>query len=126
MLKAIIKTIAIILFFSCTPDLKDYPGLKIQDLKKGAGDSVGAWSTIKVHYEGRFVSGEVFDKRTKNFSIRSPNLIEGWKVGLIGMKVGGQRRLTIPPEYAFGKKGNLRDIPPNATIIFDIDLLAIE
>ena len=87
---------------------------------------MGAWSTIKVHYEGRFENGEVFDKRTKKFSLRSPSLIDGWKVGLIGMKEGGTRNLVIPPKYAFGEKGNLRDIPPNTTVIFDIDLLKVE
>ena len=117
-------------FMSCTPDPNDFPDLKIKELKIGKGEVVGGWDTIKVHYTGKFTNGRVFDstegKEARSYSMRSKSLIMGWRVGIQGMKVGGKRRLIIPPSLAFGEKGKYGSIPPNATLIFDIDLVGID
>lgn len=113
-------------------DPKNYPQLKMKDLKLGQGDEVvGTGDTVKVHYIGKFTNGKVFDssykrQKPKRFSMRSSTLIKGWKIGVQGMKLGGKRRLTIPPDLAFGEKGKFNSIPPNATLIFDIELVEIE
>ena len=113
-------------------DPKDFPNLKIVNLEEGRGEAkVGSTDTLKVHYVGKFADGRIFDSsytkdQPKRFSMYSTTIIKGWKVGVIGMKVGGKRRLTIPPELAFGEKGKFNTIPPNATLVFDIELLEIE
>ncbi len=119
------------LLLACTRDPKDYPDLIIRDIKRGNGAEVGAWDSITVHYTGRLKGGGVFDSSRKNkkpsrYSMSGKTLIEGWRIGLVGMKVGGKRRLTIPPELAFGKQGKLGRFPPNATLVFDIELFSIE
>ena len=116
---------------ACTKDPKDYPNLKIEDVKKGKGTAVGGFDTIYVYYEGRFEDGKVFDtnrgkKKPTRYSMRAKTLIEGWRIGLVGMKEGGKRRLTIPPELAFGKKGKMGRIPPGATLVFDVELVRVE
>lgn len=116
---------------SCTPDPQDYPNLTIEELKVGAGASVGGWDTVSVHYTGRIQGGKVFDTSRndsvpRSYSMRGKTLIEGWRIGLQGMKVGGRRKLTIPPELAFGTEGKLGRFPPNSTLVFDIELLGIE
>ena len=118
---------------ACTKyDPKDFPNLKIDILDEGKGkEIVGPTDTLKVHYVGKFVDGRVFDSsytksQPKRFSMFSSTIIQGWKVGVTGMRVGGKRRLTIPPELAFGEKGRFNSIPPNTTLIFDIELLEIE
>lgn len=128
-----LKVALFLALIACTDlDPKNYPNLKIEILKEGKGEErVGSRDTLKVHYVGRFTNGRVFDssyKRgiPKRFAMYSSAQIMGWKVGVMGMKVGGKRRVTIPPELAFGKKGKLNIIPPNATLIFDIELLEIE
>ena len=113
-------------------DPKNYPQLKIEDLKAGKGSSaVGTRDTIHVHYRGLFADGTEFDSsykrgKAKRFNMRSSTLIKGWKIGIQGMRVGGKRRLVIPPDLAFGAKGKASRIPPNATLTFDIELLEIE
>lgn len=116
---------------ACTANASDYPNLKIVDVKLGKGQAVGTWDSITVHYVGRLKGGAVFDSSRKRgkpskYSMRGQTLIEGWRIGLLGMKVGGRRKLTIPPELAFGKQGKLGKFPPNATLQFDIELLRIE
>lgn len=121
----------IIALISCTKSATDYPDLKIEDLKLGIGESVGSRDTIYVYFEGRFPNGKVFDKSPRDqpprrYSLMARTLIQGWALGLVGMKPGGKRRLTIPPELAFGEKGKYGSIPPNATLIFDIELIKKE
>lgn len=110
------------------PDPADHPGFKIKDVKKGKGDPVGAMDTVFVKYTGKFRDGTVFEraKNPKEYSMFSRTLIAGFKMGLAGMRRGGKRVVTIPPELAFGEKGKLGKIPPNATLIFEIELLRIE
>ena len=116
---------------TCTKKAADYPNLKIVDLKKGSGNEVGSRDTILVRYEGRFLNGQVFDQSprdgsTRRYSLSARTLIMGWRLGLVGMKEGGKRRLTIPPDLAYGKKGKGSKIPPHTTLIFDVELLKIQ
>ena len=107
---------------------KQESGLKIWDVKEGKGDVVKAEATVKVHYTGWLVDGKVFDssrKRDEPISFPLDEVIKGWTVGVQGMKVGGVRRLMIPPEMAYGAKDK-GDIPPNSTLVFDIELLEVK
>ena len=104
--------------------------LKIEDLKEGTGDPVKDGDTVKVHYRGTLENGEEFDSSYKHgkpfgFTVGSGSVIKGWEQGLLGMKVGGKRRLTVPPDMAYGDN-DLPGIPPNSTLIFEIELLGRE
>jgi peptidylprolyl isomerase/FKBP-type peptidyl-prolyl cis-trans isomerase FkpA len=101
------------------------------DLREGTGQTVRSGDKLVVHYVGTLTSGTQFDSsRERNepfrFKIGEGHVIKGWEQGLLGMKVGGLRRLTIPPDLAYGAKGAPPTIPPNATLVFDVELLAIE
>src|SRR6266566_400810 len=106
-------------------------GLKYQDLKEGAGDAAKAGDTVEVHYVGTLTDGKKFDSsRDRNepfvFKLGAGKVIKGWDEGVAGMKAGGKRKLTIPPELAYGKRGAGADIPPDATLIFEVELLKIK
>ena len=106
--------------------------LEVEDITVGVGQAAQSGDTISVHYTGWLASGKKFDSsrdRGMPFSFRlgSGQVIQGWDRGLIGMQVGGVRRLTIPPEQGYGNRevgGGL--IPPNSTLIFEVELLNIE
>jgi FKBP-type peptidyl-prolyl cis-trans isomerase FkpA len=102
-----------------------------EDVVIGTGDTAGSGDHITVHYEGTLLNGTVFDSSRKHgrpfdFILGRRQVIDGWDQGVAGMKVGGRRKLTIPPELAYGERGQPPDIPPNSTLKFDIELLAIE
>lgn len=104
--------------------------LKIEDVVVGTGATVKKGSAVSVHYTGRLVTGDVFDssvERGKPFSfiVGAGSVIRGWDQGLIGMKVGGKRKLTIPPHLGYGDGGQPPTIPGHATLIFDIELLHV-
>lgn len=104
--------------------------LKIEDIKKGTGEEVKEGDTITVHYKGYFPDGKQFDssydrKTPFEVQIGAGYVIRGWDLGIIGMKVGGKRKLTIPYQYGYGKYG-VGDIPGFATLMFDIELLEIK
>ena len=104
--------------------------IEIKNDKKGDGIEIINHSKVKVHYIGKLETGIEFDnsfKRKKpfTFQIGTRQVIEGWDIGLIGMQVGGKRTLIIPPELAYGKKGVGDLIPPNAILIFDIDIITL-
>lgn len=104
-------------------------GLQIIDVVVGDGDEATPGSTVTVHYTGWLTNGEKFDSsydRGQPISFALQGLIEGWQEGIPGMKVGGTRRLIIPPELGYGEAGSPPAIPPNAELIFDIELLAVE
>ncbi|MFL5814703.1 MAG: FKBP-type peptidyl-prolyl cis-trans isomerase [Bdellovibrionia bacterium] len=108
--------------------------LKIEDQVVGTGAEAGPGKMVSVHYTGTLTDGSKFDSsldRNQPFSFRmskdpaSRQVIEGWEKGLTGMKVGGKRRLIIPPQMAYGPEGRPPVIPPNATLVFDIQLLSV-
>ena len=105
--------------------------LKIEDLEIGDGAEVKEGDTVSVHYTGTLTNGTKFDSSLDRdtpfeFTVGAGQVIEGWDQGLIGMKIGGKRRLTIPPELGYGERGAGDDIPPNSTLIFEIELLEIK
>jgi FKBP-type peptidyl-prolyl cis-trans isomerase len=106
-------------------------GLVTKDLIKGTGKAASEGSTITVNYVGiLYKGGKEFDsswKRNQEFSTKlsSGNVIDGWVKGIAGMKVGGRRELIIPPGLGYGKSGSPPTIPPNATLIFVVDLLSV-
>ena len=107
------------------------PELKIETMEQGQGQEVKSGDTISVHYTGYLVDGTKFDSSVDRgtpfeFKIGIGQVIKGWEQGIIGMKVGEKRKLTIPPELGYGSSGVGKVIPPNATLIFDVELLEIK
>lgn len=105
--------------------------LKIEDLMVGTGAEAVAGKTVSVHYTGTLTDGSKFDSsldRNQPFQFRlgAGQVIQGWDKGVAGMKVGGQRRLTIPPEMGYGARGFPPVIPPNSTLMFDVQLLDVK
>lgn len=111
-----------------TDGTKVVQGVKIEDKKIGTGKVATSGRRIKVHYVGKLPNGNTFDACTKKpfpFRLGAGEVIRGWDIGCDGMAVGGKRRLTIPPEKAYGKAGAPPTIPGNATLIFDVTLLEV-
>jgi FK506-binding nuclear protein len=99
----------------------------VQDLKAGGGAEAKPGKKIQVYYEGRLKSNNKIFDATKNgpgfkMTLGRGEVIKGWDIGLSGMKVGGKRRLVIPPGLAYGQKGSPPVIPQNATLVFDVEL----
>jgi FKBP-type peptidyl-prolyl cis-trans isomerase len=106
-------------------------GLEFWDIKVGTGATSVAGHTVKVHYTGWLTTGKKFDTsvgtgKPFEFKLGAGEVIKGWDEGVAGMKVGGKRQLRIPPELAYGDQGSPGTIPPNATLIFDVLLVAVE
>ncbi|MEX0786170.1 MAG: FKBP-type peptidyl-prolyl cis-trans isomerase, partial [Dehalococcoidia bacterium] len=103
-------------------------GLQIIEVEVGDGDEVGATATVTVHYTGWLDDGTVFDssvERGQPATFPLDGVIVGWQEGIPGMKVGGTRRLIIPPELAYGDQDR-GSIPPNSTLTFDVELISID
>lgn len=105
--------------------------LKSEDLTVGNGAEATSGKTVSVHYTGWLTDGKEFDSSLKRgtpfeFRLGEGGVIQGWDQGVVGMKVGGKRRLTIPPQLAYGERGAGNGlIPPNATLVFEIELKAV-
>ncbi|MEJ2396028.1 MAG: FKBP-type peptidyl-prolyl cis-trans isomerase [Candidatus Thiodiazotropha sp.] len=105
-------------------------GLKYEDLNEGEGDLAEAGHRVSVHYTGWLLDGDKFDSSVDrnqpfDFTLGKGMVIRGWDEGVAGMRVGGKRRLTIPPQLGYGARGAGGVIPPNATLVFDVELLAV-
>jgi FKBP-type peptidyl-prolyl cis-trans isomerase FkpA len=105
-------------------------GLIIEDVVLGDGAEASAGQNVSVHYTGWLTDGTKFDSsKDRNdpfeFDLGGRSVISGWDEGVQGMKIGGTRKLTIPPQLGYGARGAGGVIPPNATLVFEIDLLGI-
>jgi FKBP-type peptidyl-prolyl cis-trans isomerase FkpA len=105
-------------------------GLIIEELAVGDGDVAGAGQTVTVHYTGWLTDGRKFDSSKDRddpfvFPLGERQVIAGWDEGVQGMKVGGRRKLTIPPQLGYGARGAGGVIPPNATLVFEVELLEV-
>ena len=105
-------------------------GRIIEDIVVGEGAVAEAGQYVSVHYTGWLLNGKKFDSsKDRNdpfeFGLGQRQVIAGWDEGVQGMKVGGTRKLTIPPELGYGARGAGRDIPPNSILVFEVELLGI-
>lgn len=105
-------------------------GLRYEDVTAGSGATAASGNTVSVHYTGWLPDGTQFDSSRDGgepfeFVLGEGRVIPGWDQGVAGMQVGGTRRLVIPPDLAYGEAGAPGAIPPNATLVFDVELLAV-
>ena len=113
------------------PAITTDSGLVIEDLTVGEGDEACPGHTVHVHYTGWLTDGQKFDSSKDrdmpfSFPLGARHVIAGWDEGVQGMKMGGVRKLTIPPELGYGKRGAGGVIPPDATLVFEVELLAFD
>jgi FKBP-type peptidyl-prolyl cis-trans isomerase len=105
-------------------------GLRYQDIATGEGKTATAGRSVSVHYTGWLPNGEKFDSSVDRnqpfeFSLGAGQVIAGWDEGVAGMKVGGKRKLVIPADLGYGTAGAPPDIPPGATLVFEVELLEV-
>ncbi|SVC95541.1 uncharacterized protein METZ01_LOCUS348395, partial [marine metagenome] len=123
--------ILLLLVAGCSKDSEKMNGeLVIEDLKVGEGAEAVKHDIVTVNYTGWLTNGTKFDSSLNSgrspfrFTVGAGQVIQGWDQGIPGMKVGGKRKLTIPPSMGYGNQ-NMGAIPPNSTLIFEVDLLGI-
>jgi len=113
-----------------TPDITTVSGLTYADVVVGTGREAAAGNLVTVHYTGWLTNGKKFDSSVDRsepfcFPLGAGRVIKGWDEGVAGMKVGGKRKLTIPSQLGYGARGAGGVIPPNATLVFDVELLEV-
>jgi FKBP-type peptidyl-prolyl cis-trans isomerase FkpA len=106
-------------------------GLKYEDMIVGDGGTAAAGQAVTVHYTGWLENGSKFDSSVDRdepfcFNLGKGQVIRGWDEGVAGMQIGGKRKLTIPPQLGYGAAGAGGVIPPNATLIFEVELIAVD
>ena len=131
-----ILTLSLIFFVSSCSEKKDSitmdNGLVIEDIIEGDGKEANDYNKVVVNYTGKLEDGSIFDsslspgKEPFTFTLGVGSVIKGWDMGVKGMKVGGRRKLTIPPELGYGDRGAGNVIPPGATLIFEVELIEVE
>mgnify|MGYP000955721130 CR=1 FL=1 len=104
--------------------------LQVEDVKIGTGNEAAAGQRVTVHYVGTLTNGNKFDSSRDrgqgfSFNLGKGEVIKGWDRGVAGMKVGGVRKLTIPPDLAYGDRGFANLIPPGSTLCFEVELLGV-
>jgi FKBP-type peptidyl-prolyl cis-trans isomerase FkpA len=112
------------------PSTTTATGLVIEELAVGAGELAAAGQRVTVHYTGWLIDGTKFDSSKDRgdpfvFPLGGRRVIAGWDEGVQGMRVGGVRKLTIPPALGYGTRGAGGVIPPNATLVFEVELLGV-
>jgi FKBP-type peptidyl-prolyl cis-trans isomerase len=105
--------------------------LQIEEMAEGNGLTAAAGHKVKVHYTGWLTDGKKFDSSVDRgqpfqFTLGRGQVIQGWDRGVVGMKIGGKRKLTIPGDLAYGARGYPGLIPPNATLVFEVELLGLD
>lgn len=116
---------------STSKDAEDFEELIIEEITEGSGEEVKEGDTVRVHYKGTLIDGAQFDSSYDRgepfeFTVGAGMVIQGWEQGLVGMKIKGKRKLSIPSVLGYGETGSPPTIPPNAGLIFEIELLEIE
>jgi peptidyl-prolyl cis-trans isomerase A (cyclophilin A) len=111
--------------------MKTTSGLEYIEVEAGTGEQAQAGKTVSVHYTGKFQDGKVFDTSIPRgepieFQLGRGNVIKGWDEGIALMKVGGKAQLIIPPDLAYGERGASGVIPPNSTLVFDVELVSVK
>ena len=111
--------------------MKTKSGLEYIETVAGTGAQAAAGKTVSVHYTGKLTNGKVFDSSLTRgtpieFKLGAGRVIKGWDEGIALMKVGGKATLTIPPELGYGERGAGGVIPPNATLIFEVELVSVK
>ena len=111
--------------------MKTSSGLEYIEIEAGTGAQAVAGHTVSVHYTGKFPGGKVFDSSIPRgepitFQLGAGRVIKGWDEGIALMKVGGKAQLVIPPALAYGERGAGGVIPPNATLVFDVELVDVK
>jgi len=111
--------------------MKTSSGLEYNEVEAGTGAQAVAGKTVSVHYTGKFQDGKVFDSSIPRgepitFQLGAGRVIKGWDEGIALMKVGGKAQLVIPPNLGYGERGAGGVIPPNATLVFDVELVDVK
>jgi peptidylprolyl isomerase len=132
----VVAAVVLVVLTAVADDKKDEKvittasGLKYVELKIGDGKEAKEGSMVKVHYTGTLENGTKFDsslgKEPYPVTIGKTSVIQGWHEGLTGMKAGGKRKLIIPPKLAYGADGRPPQIPPNATLIFEVEAVTVD
>ena len=123
----VLASLSVCLFLGVGVEAAD---LSFKVIAEGAGETAQSGMQVSVHYQGRLTDGTIFDDSQKrgtpfSFTLGSGQVIPGWEQGIAGMKIGEKRVLTIPPELGYGTAGAGGVIPPNATLVFDVELIAV-